>query len=133
MKLYRGIKEDFIFLDEKAQEQNKQIWKKILELRSKGDFSYPQETNSEILTLRKQERLALQNFTDNKKIAERYARQEKGFIVEIDVPKKEILSLFRIEFQNFSKRKEKFELVYVVSGENLHKFAKKWKLKIRKR
>jgi hypothetical protein len=130
MKLYRGLKTaDFQLLDEATSKSVRDIWKKVLLRRSKGDFSFPEKLSAEIQEQERQIRLRRQHFTDNKEIAARYAKASGGSLVEIDVSVEEISRVFDIEFQNFGKRRKKFELVYVIDAEVLRRRAKKWKLK----
>jgi len=48
------------------------------------------------------------------------------------VPIHEVVKHFRIEFQNYGKRKKRFELVYVVDGSLLKRKSSQWKLKVKK-
>lgn len=133
MKLYRGIKnERFEQLSPQLKADVDLMWKKVIAHRAALDFSYPSDLNTEILSLSKLARLSQQHFTDRKDIAASYAKMEGGVVVEIDVPEDEIVKYFRIEFQNFAKRKENFELVYVVQGELLAERSASWKLKVLK-
>ncbi len=131
MKLYRGLKSvEFKYFSEKVQGELNQTWAKILSRRSKGDWSYPKNLDNEILSTEKLLRLERQHFTDQKSIALNYAKTFNGVIIEIDIPIKDILKNFRVEFQNFGKRKTKFEIVYVVDATLLYRNRKKWKVKI---
>jgi len=130
MKLYRGIKTREY--REKISRQYENNWRKILKERAKGNFRYPLELDNTIKDLFKFQPLERQNFTDNKEIAEKYAKEEKGLLIEISVPIKEITKHFTLEFQNYAKRRKVFEIVYVVNGSDLAKNRKKWNLKVRK-
>lgn len=66
-------------------------------------------------------------------IAEGYAKKVGGLLIELNIPIKDILNYFDLEFQNFSRRKKKFELVYRVKGSLLLKNSKKWGLKVGKK
>jgi ABC-type multidrug transport system ATPase subunit len=50
----------------------------------------------------------------------------KGKIREEGTPE-DLVKKFRLEFQNFGKRKRLFEIVYVISSDELSKNRKKWK------
>lgn len=128
MKLYRGLKTDYLPFNSGELTSK---WKKVLAVREKSK-KYPEKLNSTILELKKLERGQRQFFTDNKEIATRYAKQEKGTLLTIDVPINEIIKNFHIEFQNYAKRRKRFELVYAVEGSTLDKNSKKWKLKVTK-
>lgn len=132
MKLYRGIKSSEFkhFTDDTATELE-QTWSSILKLRSQGKLEYPKHLDPEISRAEKLIRLQRQNFTDRREIALDYAKTYGGALIEIDVPLADILKYFRIEFQNFGKRKSRFEVVYVVDAKPLKKFKRKWKLKSR--
>ncbi|WP_413289223.1 hypothetical protein [Bdellovibrio sp. HCB337] len=130
LKLYRGLSSDeFSLATDGVFAQNKQAWATILERRVKSDFKYPQELDRSIISLHKNLRLEYQYFTDTKSIAEGYARKVGGLLVELSVPLKDVLEYFDIEFQNFSRRKRQFEIVYCVKGSILAKHNKRWKLK----
>lgn len=130
MKLYRGLKstEFKIFSDDMAFELRK-IWNTVLSRRNKGDWSFPFKLDQEILRGEKLLRLQRQHFTDRRDIALAYAKANNGSLIEIDVPKTDILDHFRIEFQSFGKRKENFEIVYVIEADLLNRNRKKWKLR----
>lgn len=129
MKLYRGLKsKEYLEFDEKLEKSIKSAWSEILDFREKGDFNYRENLNDLILELEKVHNLTHQNFTDNEKVAKNYAKREGGLLVSIDVPKEDILKFFKMEFQNFSKRRKKFEIVYVVDSKILNKYSKIWKL-----
>lgn len=131
LKLYRGLSSDeFQFATENLGKDNKRLWTLILKNRANGDFSYPHNFDAEILKLQKSLRLEYQYFTDSKTIAEGYARQVGGLLVELTIPLEEITKHFDIEFQNFGRRKKLFELVYCIKGSLLSKYAKRWKLKV---
>jgi hypothetical protein len=131
MKLYRGIKTmEFTEGSKAIQEAVQSGWSKILKLRSAGNLKYPKQLDSLISELFKLQPLTRQYFTDNKKIAAAYAKKEHGVLIEIDLSIKDILAHFTIEFQNYSKRKSQFEIVYMIKGSDLSKNARKWKLKI---
>ncbi len=132
MKLYRGLKSsEYKEFNSKILTNLSRAWNKIIKIREKS-HKYPGKLNSIINNLFNHERLIFQNFTDNKKIAESYTRREKGILLEINVPIKDIIKYFKIEFQNYTKRRKLFELIYVVKGIDLSKNSKKWKLKIKK-
>lgn len=130
MKLYRGIKNSEFkhFTDDTAAELERN-WSSILKLRSQGNFHFPKHLDSEISRSEKLVRLQRQNFTDRKTVALAYAKSNGGALIEIDVPVSDILKYFRLEFQNFGKRKTCFEVVYVVDSKPLNKFRRKWKLR----
>lgn len=133
MKLYRGLKNDvFELLTPEVKHSIDAMWFKILTRRSAGDFFYPNDLNDDVIELSKLARFSQQHFTDQRGIAVAYAKQENGVVVEIDVPEIEVIRHFRIEFQNFGKRKTNFEVVYVVSGELLYKNSNEWKIKVTK-
>lgn len=130
LKLYRGISAvEFNFASDEAFKKNKKVWASILEHRVKGDFNYPHELDKDINTLHKSLRLEYQYFTDNKTIAEGYAKKVGGLLVELSVPLKDVVELFDIEFQNFGRRKKQFEIVYCIKGSILAKYGKRWRLK----
>lgn len=130
LKLYRGIKSnEFSHFSPAVSGKLRKAWARILRSRLDGDFRYPDQLNSEILSASRLVRLQRQHFTDNKEIALNYARQNAGLLVEIQVPLSDLLDKFTIEFQNFSMRKKQFEIVYVVDSSVLFKSATKWKLK----
>lgn len=132
MKLYRGIKAREFLSNSAAQSLDlKALWLRLLRRRAQGDLSYPSEWNGEILRAAQLLRLEQQFFTDRKTVAQAYARAEGGLLVEIELPPEEVVRHFRIEFQNFSRRRERFEIVYVVAGAVLAKHARKWKLQVR--
>lgn len=129
MKLYRGIASpEYLEHTEEVEGQFKDGWKKILEYREKGDLSYPEELNDTVIELYKTQSLTRQYFTDNKAITEQYG----GVVIEIDVPVEDILNHFIIEFQNYSKRRDQFEVTYLVHGKVLLENKEKWKLQISK-
>lgn len=131
LKLYRGLSSaEFNLVTDEIFKQNKKVWSSILERRLNRDFNYPHELDRQILTLHKNLRLEYQYFTDSKTIAESYARKVGGLLVELSVPFDDILKDFKIEFQNFGRRKKQFEIVYCVKGSILTKNRKKWKLKV---
>lgn len=132
MKLYRGLKQsDFVSYSPSLQAQTWKEWEKLLQRRIKGDLAYPHDMNSEILALEKMQHLTYQHFSDDKETALAYAKREQGVVVEVDVPLVDIKKYFMLEFQNFSKRKKRFELVYIVRGTDLHRHSKQWGLKTR--
>jgi hypothetical protein len=131
MKLYRGLKaSEYHSYDTLKQKQVRKGWDLILSIRSTGNLEYPLHLNKVVTNLNKLQKLTRQIFTDNKEIAERYSKRTKGTLVEIDVPITEIHKHFIIEFQNYTKRKEKFELTYLIKSETLFAHQKKWKLRI---
>jgi hypothetical protein len=133
MKLYRGIKtNEFHLIDSQKIKSFNASWTKILNFRATGNLNYQQDLNDEIIKLFRLQRLQTQHFSDNKKIANSYAKSNKGLLITIDLPTREILQKFSIEFQNFGKRKKQFKIVYAVNALTLRKNAKKWKLKTTK-
>jgi len=131
LKLYHGLSSDgFNLATDEVFEQNKKAWASIIDRRAKNDFKYPQELDRSITSLHKNLCLEYQYFTDSKPIAEGYARKVGGLLVELSVPLKDILEYFDIEFQNFSRRKKQFEIVYCVKGSTLAKNGKKWRIKV---
>lgn len=130
MKLYRGLKSsEFKMFSEDAALELRNLWSAVLNKRSKGDWTFPNELNEDILLGEKLLRLQRQHFTDRRDIALGYATENNGALIEIDVSKKDILDHFRIEFQNFGKRKKSFEIVYVIDSSILFRNRRKWKLK----
>lgn len=130
MKLYRGIKcEEITFLTEEVKNEINSVIGSLLQLRQSGDFHYPEKMNGEIIKSRQLLRLRDQYFTDRKDIAEDYAKSENGLLLEMDVPPEDILEFFKVEFQDFGKRKEDFQLVYRVDGEILLKNRDTWNVK----
>lgn len=133
MKLYRGItSKEYLEHTSEMENRFKEGWRKILERRVQGDLSYPEELNDIVLELNKTQPLTRQHFTDNKTITENYIRSEDGLLIEIDVPLEDILNYFVIEFQNYSKRRDQFEITYLVQGKVLFEKKNKWKMKILK-
>ena len=131
MKLYRGLKsEQFQLFDEAIERELHDHWQGVVERRERGDFSYREEENAAILRLEKLHRLYHQNFTDNEAIAREYAHAQGGALVTVDVPVPDILEHWKVEFQNFGKRRTKFELVYVVDGRTLARHKDRWKLHV---
>lgn len=133
MKLYRGItSKEYIEHSEQIENRFKDGWRKILEYREKGDLSYPEELNDIVIDLYKIQSLTRQYFTDNKTITEKYIKSEGGVIIEIDVPMEDVLNYFIIEFQNYSKRRDQFEVTYLVHSKNLLENRSKWKMQVLK-
>jgi hypothetical protein len=133
IKLYRGLKaKDFSHFTPEMFETLSSTWKKILRRRAAGNFAFPEKLNRDVVACADLLRLRRQNFTDNREIARRYARENRGILVTIEVPIKDILVHFIPEFQNFAKRHKHFELVYVVDSETLQTHARAWKLKTSK-
>ncbi len=134
LKLYRGLSSDeFHLASDDVFKANRAAWAAILEKRVKGDRRYPSDLDRAITTLHRNIRLEHQYFTDDREIAEGYARKVGGLLVELEVPVKDVLEIFDIEFQNFGRRKKKFEVVYCVRGSELVRNAKRWKLKVGKK
>lgn len=132
MKLYRGIRSDeFEILSSKAWKDSRKIWSEILRLRERGNFRYPKDKEEKIRELARIARLERQHFTDDRKIAERYAKAHEGIVVQLDVPVEDLVKYFRLEFQNFSSRRKKFEIVFVVEATVIARRAKAWKLRVR--
>lgn len=133
MKLYRGLKSlDYREFDSDLEKELRDGWREVLSLRESGDFIYPENLNKRILKLESISNLTHQNFTDNREIAYSYARNGGGLFLEVEVSMEDLLRYFKMEFQNFSKRRKKFELVYVVSAADLSSNRSKWNLKITK-
>lgn len=131
MKLYRGItSEEYLEHTEEIENRFKDGWRKILEYRDKGDFSYPEELNTIVIELYKTQPLTRQYFTDNKVITEQYIKSEGGLVIEIDVPIEDILNHFIVELQNYSKRRAQFEVTYLVHGKTLLENKNSWKMQI---
>lgn len=131
MKLYRGItSKEYLEHTEETENRFRDGWRKILEYREAGDLSYPEELNDVVLELYKTQFLTRQCFTDNKAITEKYIRSEGGLIIEIDVPIGDILDYFVVEFQNYSKRRDQFEVTYLVHGAVLLENKNRWKMQI---
>lgn len=130
MKLYRGIKSNEItFRAPEEEQQYREKWLEILKKREKQEYSYPEELNKDIIELQKLNKLSYQHFTDHKEIAEYYVKKENGSLIEIDVPLEEIIEHFTLEFQNYSKRRERFEIVYIISSKVLLENKDKWGMK----
>lgn len=133
MELYRGIKNSDVLLKNlKTETLLVDGWRKILDKRSCKDLSYPEEMNELILKLSKSRRLNRQTFTNNKDIAESYTKSNSGALIQIDIEVDDILEYFVLEFQNFAKRRKRFEIVYEVSGIELARNAEKWELRVNK-
>ena len=131
MKLYRGIKSNtFSLRTQKEEHSFKSRWRHILEERERGNFAYLEHLDVAITELHKGNRFSHQNFTDRREIAERYAKNEQGILIEIDVPMADILEYFDLEFQNYPKRRECFEIVYSISGNTLTDKQYDWKLNL---
>lgn len=134
LKLYRGISaNEFQYASDKLFAENRQIWHSLLQRRAAGKFDYPLEMDKAVTTLHTKLRFEHQYFTDSKSIAEGYAKKVSGILVEIQVSVEDIVKNFDIEFQNFSKRKRQFEIVYGVKGSVLLKFAEAWRFKVRRK
>lgn len=130
MKLYRGLKSsEFKIFDASLASHSASVWEKILKMRAKGNFKFPEDLSKDIVELEKTNRLRRQYFTDNKSIALAYAKENHGLLLEIDPGIGDILKNFHLEFQNFGKRKKSFELVYAIDAATLLLNSKKWKLK----
>lgn len=132
IKLYRGMVSDVFTLHSRSyfNEQKKFLhW--ILALRSSGKMQYPDFLDEQVQAFEKLLRTERQYFTDDREIARSYAKKNKGVLIELVVPIHEVVKHFRIEFQNYGKRKKKFELVYVVDGALLKTKSSQWKLKVR--
>ena len=131
MKLYRGItSEEYLEHAAEVEGRFKNGWRKILEYRDKGDLSYPEELNDVVIELYKIQPLTRQYFTDNKAITEKYIKSEGGLVVEIDVPIEDILNNFIVEFQNYPKRRDRFEVTYLVHGKVLFDNKDRWKMQV---
>ncbi len=131
MKLYRGLRTDeYEEFDLTKFQEYQSAWNFILKNRSQGNFEYPQGLNQIIGALQQNNGLNRQYFTDNKEVAYRYAKTQKGIVVEIDVSTTDIIKYFQLEFQNFAKRKTAFEIVYSIDALTLSKHNKDWQLTI---
>ncbi len=131
MKLYRGItSKEYIEHSDEIDARFKDGWRKILEYRSGGDLSYPEELNDIVIDLYKIQSLTRQYFTDSKVITENYVKSEGGIVIEIDVPTEDMLNYFIIEFQNYSKRRDLFEVTYLVHSKTLLENKDRWKMKL---
>jgi hypothetical protein len=104
----------------------------LLVSRASGNKKYPNFLDEQIQGFEKILRTERQHFTDDKDIALSYAKKTKGVLIEVVVPVNEVVRHFRIEFQNYAKRKKKFELVYVVDGSLLKRKSRQWNLKVRR-
>lgn len=130
MKLYRGLKtSEFRHYSDDISAEVRRTWASILKRRSQEDWSFPHELSTEISRLEKLLRLQRQHFTDRRDIALAYAKSNGGTLLEIEVTEKDLLNHFRIEFQNFGKRKKDFEVVYVVDASLLFQNQRRWKMK----
>jgi len=130
MKLYRGLQsKEYVEHTKEFESKFRLDWEYILQRREVGDFSYPEDLNSLIVGLYKSQPLTRQYFTDDKIIAERYLK-EGGVMIELDVPISDILDNFIIEFQNYSKRREKFEVTYLTHSKVILENKDKWDLKV---
>ena len=131
MRLYRGIKTknftDISLIDKNRAEED---WKEVLNLRKHGKVNYPEDLDLTIKNLHKLQRLNFQNFTDIKEIAEKYAKTNNGLLVELNVSIEDIIKYFHLEIQNYQKRREKFEIVYTISGKALSENKDKWEFKL---
>jgi hypothetical protein len=129
MKLYRGLKSShFVERNKEVEQKFNEGWRQVLSLREQGDLSYPEHLNKVIIELFRLQGYTRQYFTDDRSIALAYAKAEHGVLVEIDVSVDDILEHFIIEFQNYSKRRQSFEVTYIVRGADLAKYTKRWKL-----
>jgi len=132
IKLYRGMASDVLNLHDRSHfNKQKKFLHWILALRSSGKMQYPDFLDEQVQAFEKLLRTERQHFTDDREIARSYAKKNKGILIEVVVPIHEVVKHFRIEFQNYGKRKKKFELVYVVDGSLLKKNSSRWKLKVR--
>ena len=130
LTLYRGLKTDnFIHRGKEIEKEFSEGWRELLRYRAGGDLSYPEELNEVVIRMNKLQSYTRQYFTDRRDLAESYAKREKGVLVSIEVPINDILEDFVIEFQNYSKRKDKFDVVYVIKGSDLYRNRKKWNFK----
>ena len=133
IKLYRGVSAtDYKLASASLIDQNRKLWRDILQLRSVGDFNFPKELSQEINKLQRNQKLERQYFTDRKEIARSYAAEVNGLLVEITVPIVDVLKNFNLEFQNFGLRKKTFEIVYCVPGKVLNRRQTDWKMRVRK-
>ena len=95
---------------------NKKLWRSILAKWLLGSIGYPLEMDRDLKRLQKNLRLERPYFADSRDMAEGYAKKVKGILMEISVPLKDVLNHFDLEFQNFTQRKFRFEIVYCVRG-----------------
>jgi hypothetical protein len=115
VKLYRGIKaKEFSHFTPEDSDHLRSTWEAVLTERARGDFNFPDDLNDDLLEASKLVRLQRQHFTDNKKIAFSYAKENDGVLIEIDVSVPDVLDHFTIEFQKFAQRRQSFEIVYVI-------------------
>ncbi len=133
LQLYRGISADeFKVLSAKELSQSRRNWKPLLAKRVAKDMSYPTEMDHVVQHLERIARLERQHFTDNAAIAKSYARKVDGVVVAIDVSIHDVIKHFRLEFQNFAKRKKNFEIVYIVDAKIMAKNLRRWKFKTKR-
>ncbi|MAZ40700.1 hypothetical protein CL654_01095 [bacterium] len=131
LKLYRGIKSsEFTHKDKEVEEKFNEGWLEILRRRAQGDLSYPEDLNSIVTKMFKIQPFTRQYFTDREEIAKSYAKKEHGSLITLEIPLKEILKYFVIEFQNYPKRKQQFDVVYIIKGTDLFKKSKDWNISI---
>ncbi len=131
MKLYRGLKAaEYIEFDSAQFQHYKNDWEELLCERAQGNISFTEELAPVVKRLRQSERLTRQYFTDNEMIAKQYTKSVAGILIQIDVPVSDILKYFTLEFQNYNKRQERLEIVYLVDSLTLSKKKKEWSLQI---
>lgn len=130
IKLYRGLKsKDFVDFSENDITEYYKDFDEILQRRAEQDFSYPKHLDSTIRSLKKREKFLFQQFSDNGEIATTYESGD-GCLVTLRVPLADIEKYFIVNFQNFPRRREKFELVYLVKMADLVEHQKEWGLKV---
>lgn len=131
MKLYRGLRSaEYLELDSMQIREYQRDWQKILVQREAGNLSYDVGIDPLAKRLKHTIPLTRQYFTDNEAIARQYTESVSGILIQIDVPIADILQYFSLEFQNYSKRKERFEIVYLVDSFTMGKKKTTWNLKV---
>ncbi len=131
IKLYRGLKTDSLtIVDQDMASRHAVLWHKILTHRQ-GSTKYPTDLDNSIAKLHEETRLYRQVFSDCRATAERYLNDsDDGVIVELEVPISELIRHFELEIQNYSKRKQHFEIVYTVRSAVLADHMQSWCCKI---
>jgi hypothetical protein len=82
MKLYRGMRaKEFAHFTPEIAASLRATWKEILSDRARGDYTYPDELNAEILEASQLSRLQRQYFTDDKEVALSYAKDQGGILI----------------------------------------------------
>lgn len=131
IKLYRGLQaNDFTLVDQEMIAWQNEAWRKILAHRDKTS-EYPEHLNNLIIQLHKETRLNRQVFTESRSTAKRYiAGKDGGILIELSVPINDILQYFELEIQNYSKRRQCFEVVYTIRSSVLAEFMQAWHCRI---